>query len=101
DPGGRSLGARPQRPGKDERGLTTVGRQVPVAARPCEAVRLPIDRHADDLDGYLQVKGHLPGKRQLLKVLLGGGRGVRSGELKRPQHDGEYAMEEARTARAL
>jgi len=75
-----------------------LGREVLVAARQREPVRVADRRHRDDLDRYVQVAHHPPDAGELLRVLLPEVGDVGCGEVQELEYDGDNPVEVARPA---
>ena len=97
----RGVGAGPQRAGQRQRARPLVRRQVPVAAGQCQSVRFADGRHAHDVHRQVDVAHHGADEGELLVVFLAEVRRVGAGQVQQLEDDGQYPVEEARTAGPL
>ena len=93
--------ARRQRAVQDERGPAVLLRQVRIAARHREPVRLAHGRDTDDLDADIEVAHHPPDQRELLRVFLAEDGDVGADEMQQLRNDGQDAVEMTRPMRAF
>jgi hypothetical protein len=82
-------------PLRGERRLAVGGREVAVAARHGQAVRLAHRRDGDDVDPEVEVGDHPPDEQQLLGVLLPEQRNLSAGQVQQLADHGEDAVEVA------
>ena len=99
---GRPAVARGQQRAVDDRRRSAfLGREVDVARRERQAVRLPYGRAGDDLGRQRQVAGHLPDDHDLLRVLLAEVGVLGADQREEDGDDGRHAIEVPRSRGTL